>query len=244
LKITGFLLLVIFIIGLLAFTSVESKDVMCTDIEVSFNDNDLIHVNKKEILRLVNAADSKVLSKSFAQINSEIIETEVEKHKAIQKAEVYKIVRNSDGKYSGLLVVKVKHRKPILRIMSESGNYYLDKYGNKVPASSNYTTNVLVASGYISEKFAREQLLPFVLYVEDDDFWKAQIEQIYVEKDGDVFFTPLIGEHIIELGDTDNYKAKLRKMRAFYDQVLVKNSWNKYKTISLKYNNQVIAKRK
>lgn len=237
-------MLVVFIIGTLAFTSVESRNVMCHDIEISFNDNDLIHVNKKELLRLVNAADSKILTKSLDQINSEIIETEVEKHQAIQKAEVYKIIKNDSGTYNGILVVKIKHRKPVLRVMSETGSYYLDKYGNRVPVSSSYTTNVLVATGYFNEKFAKEKLLPFVLYVEDDDFWKAQIEQIYVEKGGDVLITPLIGEHIIELGDFDNYEAKLRKMRAFYDQVLVKNSWNKYKTISLKYNNQVIAKRK
>lgn len=243
LKIAGFVLLVVFIIGTLAFTSVESKNAMCHDIEICFNNDDLIHVNKWELLRLVNAADSKILTKSLDQINSEIIETQVEKHQAIQKAEVYKIIKNDNGTYNGILVVKVKHRKPVLRVMSQMGSYYLDKYGKRVPVSSNYTANVLVATGYFTEKFAKEQLLPFVLFVEDDDFWKAQIEQIHVEKGGDVLITPLVGEHIIELGDFDNYEAKLRKMRAFYDQVLVKNSWNKYKTISLKYNNQVIAKR-
>lgn len=236
-------MLIIFIIGTLAFTSIDSKDVMCDDIEISFSNSDVIQVNKKEILRLVNAADSKILSKSLDQINSEIIETEVEKHQAIHKAEVYKIISRDSGKYKGVLVVNIKHRKPILRVISEKGNYYLDKKGNRVPVSSNYTTNVLVATGNFSEKFAVEKLLPFVLFVENDDFWKAQIEQIHIEKGGDALITPLIGDHIIELGELENYDAKLRKMRAFYDQVLVKNSWNKYKTISLKYNNQVIAKR-
>ena len=56
-------------------------------------------------------------------------------------------------------------------------------------------TNVLVATGSVSEKFAAEKLLPFVLYVEDNDFWNAQIEQIYVEEDGDVLLIPC--RHIV-----------------------------------------------
>lgn len=243
LNIAGILILITFIIGTLAFTSIESNDVKCSSIEISFNDNDAIRANESELMRLVKAADNQILKKSLGQINSDIIEASVEKHKAIRKAEVYKIVKHEGGEYTGVLVVKVKHRKPVLRVMSDTENYYLDQYGNKVPASSGYTSNVLVTTGNFSLQFAAEQLLPFVLFVEDDDFWKAQIQQIHIEKDGDVLLIPLIGNHIIELGNFENYETKLRKMRAFYDQVLVKNSWNKYKVISLKYNNQVIAKR-
>jgi cell division protein FtsQ len=54
----------------------------------------------------------------------------------------------------------------------------------------------------------------------------------------------LVGGHIIELGDLDNYAEKLQIMRAFYKQVLVKNNWDKYEKVSLKYNNQVVAKRR
>jgi cell division protein FtsQ len=86
--------------------------------------------------------------------------------------------------------------------------------------------------------------LPFVLYVQDNDFWKAQIEQVHVQADGDILLVPLVGGHIIELGDADNYREKLHVMREFYKQVLVKNNWDKYEMISLKYNNQVVAKRR
>ena len=194
-------------------------------------------------MRRVNAADNQILKKTLEQINAETIEKEVEKLLAIQKAEVYKIIAKDSTSYKGVLVVKVKHRKPVVRIMSETSSYFLDKDGNKIPSSSDYTANVLVVTGFLSEKFAAEELLPFVLYIENDDFWNAQIEQIHVERDGDILLTPLVGDQIIELGTLDDYTGKLRKMRAFYDQVLAKNNWNEYKTISLKYNNQVIAKK-
>ncbi|KAF0238911.1 MAG: hypothetical protein FD181_634 [Prolixibacteraceae bacterium] len=244
LNLTGFLVLIIFIVGTLAFTSIESKNIICTDIQVVFNKNDVINIDKERLVRLVKSADNKVLSKTLSEINAEIIEEEIEKLPAILKADVYKLMVNENGAYKGTLVVKVKHREPVLRVITSSASYYLDKFGMKIPASTNYATNVMVATGSVSETFAVEQLLPFILYVEDNDFWKAQIQQIYVDNDGDVLLSPLVGGHIIELGDITNYRWKLHIMSAFYKQVLAKNNWDKYEMVSLKYNNQVVAKRK
>jgi len=244
LKLTGFLLLIVFIIGTLAFTSIESKNIICSDIEVVFDKNEAINIDKDRLIRLVKATDSKVLRKTLEQINSEVFEEEIEKIPAILSADVYKLIVNEKGVYKGVLVVKVKHREPVMHVISSNGSYYLDKYGVRIPVSSSYSTNVLVASGSISEKFAVEKLLPFIQYVEDNDFWNAQIEQVFVEQDGDVLLSPLVGGHIIELGDIDNYREKLHVMREFYKQVLAKNNWNKYERVSLKYNNQVVAKRR
>jgi cell division protein FtsQ len=201
-------------------------------------------VNKNELIRLVKGADNDVLNKKLTQINCETIEKAVEKHQAILKAEVYTVIEKDSISYKGVLAIRVKHREPVVRIMSETASYYLDEFGGKIPISSNYSANVLATTGYFSEKYAVEQLLPFVLFIENDEFWQAQIEQIHIEKTGDVLLTPLVGEHIIEFGALDDYQKKLKKMKAFYQQVLARNNWNKYKTVSLKYNNQVIAKRR
>lgn len=244
LKLIGFLVLIIFLIGTLAFTSIESKNIICSDIEVVFDKDEAINIDKDRLIRIIKATDSKILSKTLDDINSEVFEEEIEKIPAILSADAYKLMVNEKGGYKGVLVVKVKHREPVMRVMNSGGSYYLDKNGVRIPVSQSYSTNVLVATGSVSEKFAVEKLLPFVLYVNDNDFWKAQIEQIHVEEDGDVLLIPLVGDHIIELGDMDNYREKLHIMREFYKQVLAKNNWDKYEKISLKYNNQVVAKRK
>ncbi len=244
LKLIGFLFLIIFVIGTLAFTSIESRNIMCSDIEVVFDKDEAINIDKERLVKLVKTTDGKIFSKTLDEINSEVFEGEIEKIPAILKADVYKLMVNEKGTYKGVLVVKVKHREPVMRVITSNGSYYLDKFGVRIPVSSSYTTNVLVASGSISEKFAVEKLLPFTLYIENDDFWNAQIEQIYVEEDGDVLLTPLVGGHIIELGEVDNYSEKLHVMSEFYKQVLAKNNWDKYEKISLKYNNQVVAKRR
>jgi cell division protein FtsQ len=244
LKLIGLLVLVAFLIVTLAFTSHESKNITCRDIQVDFRTDDVIKLSQDDIVKLVKKVDNKLVGKTLEEINTDIIEAEVEKHQAIKKAEVFKVIGKDSTSYKGILTIKVKHRLPVVRVMSNSGNYYLDKYGDKIPISTKYSANVLVATGTINEKWAVEELLPFVLFVNENEFWNAQIEQIQVEKSGDVILTSLVGDQLIELGKLDNYQEKLRNMKAFYSQVLAKNNWDKYKSVSLKYKDQVIAKKR
>lgn len=243
-KFMGLSAVIVFLVITLAFTAHESKNIVCRHVEVDFRTGDIIQISNSEILKLVKAADDSLVGKTLHKINAEIIEKEVEKHKAVLKAEVYKVLVKDSTSYKGVLTVKVKHRKPVVRIVSDNGNYYLDNEGDKIPVSTQYTANVLAATGKISEKFAVDELLPFVLFLGNDEFWEAQVEQIHIENNGDVLLIPLVGDQIIELGKLDNYEEKLRNMRAFYDQVLAANNWDKYKSVSLKYTNQVIAKKR
>lgn len=244
LKWAGYVLLVVFIAATLAFSVRESREVICSNIEIEFRKDEQIKTSREEVAKLISNADNQLIGKNLSQINTEVIEQEIEKHQVILKAEVFKLVAKDSTSYKGILGVRVKHREPAVRVMSSSGAYYLDKTGEQIPISSNYTANVLVASGYFSEEFAKEQLLPFVLYLEENPFWKAQIEQVYIEQDGNIMLTPLVGNHLIEMGTLENCREKLRNMKAFYEQVLVQNNWEEYHTISLKYKDQVIAKKK
>lgn len=237
-------MLTVFIVVTLAFTSKEWNNAACSGIEVEYEPDEVIRVEKEEIIRLVTAADNQIIGKKLDEINAETIEKEVKKHQAVYNAEVYKVIASDSSSYKGILGIRVKHRKPVVRIMSEAGNYYLDRFGDKIPVSTKYAANVLVTTGYFNEQFAREKLLPCVLFIENDDFWEAQIEQVHVERDGDVVLIPLVGDHIIELGKPENFEEKLRNMEAFYKQVLANDNWNKYKSVSLKYKDQVIAKRR
>jgi len=243
-KIAGVLALIAFLVITLAFTSIKYRNATCSGIDIEYAPDDKIALDKAVIRRIINNADKQIIGKHFDSINTAALEIEVEKHAAILKAEVFEMVASDSTSYKGILTVRVKHREPLLRVITKSGSYYLDEFGYKFPVSNSYPANVLVATGNISEKFAKEQLLPCVSFIENDEFWKAQIEQVYVESDDNVILTPLFGDQLLELGSLDNYQEKLRNMKAFYKKVLANNNWNKYKSISLKYKDQIVAKRK
>jgi len=244
LKLVGYLLLIVFLAVTLAFSSRESRNVTCSSIQIDFNEEELIKISRDEIVRLVRAADNQLIGKELNQINAEIIEREVEKHQAILNAEVYKVIARDSVNFKGILGVRVSHRVPAVRVMSSTGSYYLDKTGEQIPVSANYAARVLVTTGYFSEEFARNELLPFVLFIDENPFWKAQIEQVHVEQNGNVLLIPLVGDHVVELGALEDFQIKLRNVKAFYEQVMARNQWEKYEQISVKYKNQVIAKKR
>jgi len=81
----------------------------------------------------------------------------------------------------------------------------------------------------------------FAQYVSENDFWNAQITQVYVNGYDDIELIPRIGSQVILLGSLDDYEKKLDKLKLLYEKALPAEGWNKYKMINLKYSNQIIC---
>ena len=142
---------------------------------------------------------------------------------------------------AGKLCIKVVPQQPILHVISQKGeDYYLSSTGLSMPTAS-FNVDLCVATGNITKKFASEHLLELARYIHDDLFWREQIEQIYVVSPEEIRLYPRVGQHIIELGNSDNFQEKLNRLRIFYREGLERVGWNKYQMISLAYDGQVVC---
>ncbi|PIF02434.1 MAG: hypothetical protein CR996_00020 [Draconibacterium sp.] len=243
-KIIGLILFVTLVAITLSFTLKKQRNVVCQEINVHLSENEVINLDIEKIKSIINKADKTLKNKRLSDIKTNKLEDEIEKNPAILNAEVFTVRLKEKSDFKGVLSVKVKHRRPIVRIMSSGGNYFMDKEGAKIPISTDYTAQVLVVTGFFDKNYATQKLLPLINYIEKSEFWKAQIEQIHIDKQKNIEITPLVGNHFIHLGKIDNFSTKLRNMEAFYKQIMTKNNWNKYKYINLEYKNQVIAKKR
>jgi len=241
--ITGWSLLAVIVIITLAFSFKEMSGLRCKQIAVKYAGNTDIKLSEKDVVRLANSSGQQIIGSKLENIDTEAIEEAVSRSGAILKADAYKtIVRDSNG-LKGVITVKVRHRIPFIRVFSSQGSFYMDKEGSRIPVSVNYAANVPVVTGNISTEIARTELIPFVEFIQHNKFWKAQIKQIYVNGDGELILTTLVGNQLIEFGTTENMEKKFRNLRAFYEQVLKDNNWKKYNRIILKFDNQIIAKK-
>ncbi len=152
-------------------------------------------------------------------------------------------IENASCSYDavGRLCIKVTPHQPVLHVISDKGeDYYLSSTGLPMPTAG-LNVNLCVATGNVTKKFAAEHLLEFARFIRDDLFWSEQIEQIHVVGPDQVELYPRVGQHVIELGSTADFQEKLQRLRTFYREGLERVGWNKYKTISLAYDGQVVC---
>jgi cell division protein FtsQ len=65
-----------------------------------------------------------------------------------------------------------------------------------------------------------------------------------VKGNGEYVLVPRLGGHLIELGSLENLDKKFRNLLALYDQGFEKGGWEKYRKVSVKFDNQIVCTRK
>lgn len=90
-----------------------------------------------------------------------------------------------------------------------------------------------------------ESLLEFVAYVQNDSFWSAEIVQFIADTTftGEISLrlVPRSSSCVVEFGTLNNSVDKLDKLRGFYDKGLRYMGWNRYKTVDIRYDKQIIC---
>jgi cell division protein FtsQ len=218
----------------LLYFSENQKEQVCRDFYIVLADSDKIQlISQKDIAVILDQNNLNPVGKTLKYIRTESIEEVLHKNPMIKVAECYTTP-------SGEVYVKINQRCPKFRVVG-LGSYYVDVDRKTMPISSNYGAYIPVVSGRVTVSMATTKLFDFVTYLEQNPFWNAQIEQIYVRDDRKIELIPRVGESTIVLGTLDNYAAKLEKLRKLYVHGFSVIGWNKYKIIDLQYKDQVVC---
>ena len=254
LRLAGYLLIAVLLGIVLGMISMRESRVPCRAVTAHIPDSlDLGFVTGEEVKDLVLRSQGDILGKPMKAINTEKLEQDMMRHPYIREAQAYKDVE-------GVLHVEVLQRRPVVKIFLKSRKViFIDDRGYLLPFSRKYPVHLLVASGNISlprgaGKYRSVEDIPaknrlhdifrMARYIGEHPFWKAQIEQIYVDRDGEYRLTPRVGSHAIILGDAEDFEKKLNNLYVFYTHALNNLGWNIYTEINLKFKNQIICTRR
>jgi len=236
------------IASLLGLASGYQQHIPCRDIQVQVHaEKDHHFLSDRDIKMLVEMDYGRqLIGEKFQEIDLEAVEGGLEEVPYIQSAEVYKSV-------TGVLNIQVWMRKPIARVVNNSGSFlYLDAEGHKFPTSFQQAAHVLLIRGDIDEKLMpadtiRKEILraaiPVLNFIHQNDFWNAQISEVIIQDNGDLILHTQIGDMEIEFGKPDQIAEKFDRLKLFYHQVIQRVGWDHYRFISIKYKHQVIAKK-
>ena len=225
-----------YLIIVLTFAETKLDEVYCKGIKVFVNEEENSFIDEADVMQLFKRSVGELKDVPIARIDKDSVERVLVKNSMIKSAQVY-------YRLDGYLYIKVKQRKPILRVIAQK-QFYVDEEGKMMPLSKKYTARVVVATGNVSPSFACEQLYPFVMNVKKNDFWDAMIEQIVVTQDNEVILIPKVGNFRIRLGDLENVDQKMEKLFLFLREGIALKGWNKYKEINLEYRNQIVCVKK
>lgn len=243
-KILIWILIAAWFAVIMGFVSAEADRVLCNRIDVILSDT--LHnrfVTGGDIREILERSGVPLQGYAMAEINSRKLEGILEQNPYIRKAEVSKEV-------TGRLEVRIDQRVPLVRVLPRDGTgFYLDREGEVLPLSEQFTPLILLISGYIPlpgqkplpENGLLQEIHTFCAYLADHPFWNDQIVQIYVDRRGEFELIPRVGAHQILLGTLEQWERKLSNLELLYRQGLSSHGWNTYGTINLKYTNQVIC---
>ncbi|RAJ31613.1 cell division protein FtsQ [Pedobacter cryoconitis] len=234
------------IVTLMSFVSVKKHTVNITNVKILIPGADNF-IEREEIDAILKQSQGQLIGRKLEEINLHAIEEKIKSNPYIALSTVY-------ADMDGVIHIEISQRQPLLRIISSSGqDFYIDKNGLKMPVSPNFTANVVVANGKILEHFSgrvdtlitkmASDLYKTALFLKKDTLWDSQIEQIFVNDKDDIELIPRVGNQRIILGNADSLQTKMTNLMTFYKEAMPKVGWDTYKTINIKYTNQIVCEK-
>lgn len=235
------------VVALMSFIEIKKSEARCSDIKVIIPGIESF-IDRKEVDLIIQKASGNLVGKFLHEVDIHKIEEALKANPYIQTAKVY-------AEMDGVINVRISQREPVLRILNASGqDFYVDKEGYKLPLSPSFVPNVVAANGFILENFSgkvdtlktevAKGLYNIAVFIRKDILWNEQIEQLYVNDKREIEMIPRVGDHRIVLGEADSLETKFKNLLVFYKKALPNVGWDAYKTINIKYANQIVCEKR
>ena len=228
-----FLTLLIGFVFLYGFSSRRNGAKKIGKIQIEFKEENNYFLSQKMVDKLLIQNQKEVKNQPKSIIDLQGLETNILSNPYIEQATVFLTIE-------GVLKATVKQRTPVARIQRGSSSYYIDKQGVRFPLSVNYSARVLLITGVLeTDNFTK--IVQLVHTILTDDFLKKEVVGIHKTPKDEFVLSIRSGRQKIELGKLEQLNVKFKKLMAFYNKAYVDQTIDKYKTINLKFHNQVVC---
>ncbi|WP_194776545.1 cell division protein FtsQ/DivIB [Pararhodonellum marinum] len=206
--------------------------------------SDVYFVDEQDIFKILKTDFDHIQGNTvLSEIALDKIEHRVESHPFVKNAEVFKDLK-------GKVIIKVEQHQPVARItrpMAADG--YISSEGIILPTSSKYTSRVLLIEGSKADELLAEDdlkvnhsdLMDLIEFINQNEFWKAQIASLEIDRKGNIWMHQQVGKQVIEFGKPEDIEQKFKKIEVFYQQILPQKGWNTYSKVNVKYKDQIIC---
>ncbi|MGD1889245.1 MAG: cell division protein FtsQ/DivIB [Cyclobacteriaceae bacterium] len=239
------ILMLLVLTAAIGATEYRRQQRVCTQVAVTIeHTGEDSFVSEREIRSLVNQENKPIIGVPLMALNLKQLEQQVARNPYIDQANVHYDLE-------GQVHVAVEQSRPIARLVHPKlPHAYVSTSGKLLPLSAKHTARVLLVSGEYVPKLSKknwgrdstfDQYLSLLRYIEQNEFWRAQIAQVDIGPEGKVTLYPQVGKQTIEFGKPNQISEKFYKLELFYQQILPRKGWNYYNKVSLTYENQIVC---
>jgi len=235
---TDIAIAVYLVLAITAFNRPDAVSDVCSEVKIEVQEGVVQgFLNADEIKSELIRARLYPLGDRMEDVNSRKIEERLLQNPFVESAQCYKT-------QTGRVNITLSQRMPVIRVKADNGDdYYVDTYGNIMP-NTQYVSDLVVATGHITRPYAKKELSRVGNFLIRNKLWFSQAEQIHVLEDGTIEMIPLVGDHIVYLGQPTGLSRKFNRLEKFYKYGLSQAGWNKYSYISVEFDNQIICKKR
>ncbi len=239
--IVGFVVL----LGSVVWAERKQTNCICQGIDIAIVDTTGHHFLQESTLltHLNKLYPDPIVGSKLQQIGCKKIENSIKSHNFVRACSVYK-------NWKGRLKIQVVPKRPIARIVcNDKPDQYIDDRGEMIPLSTNYTARVVLINEknlcninqYLKESPYGFALFQLLYFIDQDPFWRAQINYIGRDEKGKLTLATQLGKAMVVLGKPENIKQKMEKLKLFYQVILPYQGWNTYKRVNLEFDNQIVC---
>ena len=243
------------ILAILSFTGERNRYSPCRELQIRVEGHHGNHFLRPEQVRmLINEKMDTLEGRILDPATMQALHRLVHDIPYVERASIYRTI-------SGELRINISQRDPLIRVINnQNQSYYIDRQGTIFPLAEEHTARVMLATGSIDQGFTpgyhvlsdeadanseREgvvaDLFKMAHFIDNDTFWKAFIDHIYVTPSGKFELTPKNGVHIIEFGHANDMEEKFRKLKIFYLNGLPQVGWSLYRRVNIEFKNQIVC---
>ena len=219
---------------------------VCSEVKIEITGaEEHMFIDEKDVLNILNAS-GEIVGKDIAAVALRHMEEELETNAWVKNAELF-----FDNQQ--VLMVSIEERQPTARIFTNQGSsFYLDTAGIRLPLSEKISARVPVFTNFPSDKkimsagdsLLLKDVIKLGTFIMADSFWMAQIAQVDVQPNATFEIIPVIGDHVVAIGNADDLENKFNRLYTFYKEAWMQNGINKYEKLDVQFANQVVAIKK
>lgn len=230
------LLLATYLVIALTATNGMAAEAPCNGVSISVSQNEMSQfVTPDDIDHELGGIRATSSSRAASSYNLHDIETRLGALSIVENVNCRRMAND-------MIAIDVVPMVPVARVFDNSGSYYINRAGKHLLASARYQIDVPVIITDNDSLSHTDSIISLLQRIDENKTWSQLVSALKVDRNGDIFIIPAVSGHIINIGDGSNIDDKMKRLFAFYNQVLDVKGWNYYDTISVKFANQVIGK--